>query len=329
MVSDKLEYNKVSLVNILPGQEGQRIDNFLLSRLKGVPKSRIYRLIRKGEVRVNKKRIKAEYKLKVEDQVRIPPVRVADRNAPPAVSDSLRACLEAALLYEDEQVLVFNKPAGLAVHAGTGVSLGMIEALRQLYDDKQLELVHRLDKGTSGCLLVARSLASLNTLSAAFKARKVKKTYHALVAGHWPSNLQRVDAPLQRLTPRNGERRVEVDSDGKQAVTEFHVLQTLPGHTLLEARPLTGRTHQIRVHTRLSGHAICGDEKYRADAELKRDREQGIRRLCLHARGLELQLPNGQPLSVSAPYDAGFSNILRALDSGDQSPVRASSRTER
>lgn len=301
------------MVEIDARQVGQRIDNFLLTQLKGVPKSRIYRLIRKGEVRINKKRIKPEYKLQLADQVRIPPVRVAQRTGIPAPSASMTACLLKALVYEDESLLVLNKPSGLAVHAGTGVQLGMIEALRQIRQDPHLELVHRLDKGTSGCVVIARNLQTLNFLSTAFRNRKVSKVYHALVSGHWPGTLDRVDAPLQRQPERNGERRVQSDSQGKEAVTRFRVLEYLADHTLVEARPETGRTHQIRVHAQLAGHAISGDQKYQTDETLARDRKLGINRLCLHAAALTLPMPGGELLQLEAPLEESFQRILTSL----------------
>jgi len=274
----------VQYLTVPPTADGQRLDNFLFSRLKGVPRSRIYRLIRKGEIRVNKKRCRPEQRLLSTDQIRVAPIRTATREAPPTISDSLRQTLQAAILYQDEHLLVINKPAGLAVHAGTGVHLGLIEALRQLWPDQDfLELVHRLDRETSGCLLVARSPYALHQLQTALKKRQVDKHYHALVQGNWPETLLEVNAPLQRDELRGGERVVVVSREGKPALTRFRVLQRLRDATLIEAMPVSGRTHQIRVHCRHAGHSILGDDKYLDTAD---NRFPGIRHLCLHAAAI-------------------------------------------
>ncbi len=296
-------------------QEGQRLDNFLLSRLKGVPKSRIYRIIRKGEVRVNKKREKPEYKLKSGDLVRIPPVRIAAPKEQIPPSQALQKLLNESVLYQDEQILVLNKPAGLPVHAGTGVKTGLIEALRYMYPELgSLELVHRLDKGTSGCLLLAKNARSLKLLSAQFKASETRKVYHALVQGIWPGNLTRIDAPLLRQQEKNGERYVEVSQEGKAACTLFSVLEELPEATLVEASPLTGRTHQIRVHTRLANCPIIGDEKYSEEEARQTFARRGIKRLCLHAASLAFVHPEtGEALTVSAPREKQFDAALKVL----------------
>src|SRR5690606_37116037 len=212
-------------------EAGQRIDNFLVARLKGVPKSRIYRLLRKGEVRVNKGRIKPEYRLNPGDRVRVPPIRQADAPPPPVPGAGLRTLLEGSILLETDALLVVDKPAGLAVHGGSGVSLGLIEALRASRPDPFLELVHRLDRGTSGCLLV----------------------------GSWPKGIDRIDAPLLKTTVGDGERIVRADVAGKQAVTHFRVVKRFAAATLLEVGLETGRTHQIRVHCQLAGHPLLGD----------------------------------------------------------------------
>lgn len=294
---------------------GQRLDNYLLTRLKGVPKSRIYRIIRKGEVRVNSKREKPDYKLVAGDLVRIPPVRMAAERDMPVPSSSLQALLEQAVLYRDEGLMVLNKPAGLPVHGGTGVRLGLIEALRSLYpDQKGLELVHRLDKGTSGCLLVALTPVVLKSLSARFKSGEISKTYHAIVQGDWPRELREIDAPLLKQEARGGERFVAVSDAGKAALTRFALLESFPEASLVAAMPVTGRTHQIRVHARMAGHPILGDEKYAEAADRKHFAALGIRRLCLHAAELALDHPvTGVPLHFSAPYDTGFETALRIL----------------
>lgn len=307
--------NTVTFQEVGQHHVGQRLDNFLLARLKGVPKSRIYRIIRKGEVRVNKKREKPEYKLCAGDIVRIPPVRVAEQGVQQLPTPALAALLGESVLYSDDSLLIINKPAGIPVHGGTGVKIGLIEALRHIFPEiEYLELVHRLDKGTSGCLLLAKSGSALKALSAQFKDGSVRKTYHAIVAGDWPAEVREVSAALKRLQPRGGERVVQVNRAGKKAVTRFQILETFADATLVQASPVTGRTHQIRVHAQLAGHPIVGDEKYADPGVRKHFADAGIHRLCLHAAQLSLQHPvSGQPLSVSAAYDAAFTQALDLL----------------
>lgn len=305
----------VRMLEVNENQAGQRIDNLLISLLKGVPKSRIYRLIRKGEVRVNKKRVKPEHKLEHKDLVRVPPVRVASREEAPPAGQGLLALIKTSVLYEDPELLVINKASGIAVHGGTGVKIGLIDALRQLYPKQQyLELIHRLDKGTSGCIMLAKSARTLRALSADLKTGRVKKTYHALAQGNWPDNLSQVSASLRRNTPRGGERTVSVSEDGKVALTRFKVLKRFKSCTLVEARPETGRTHQIRVHAQLSGCPILGDDKYGEPAFNRHLKKLGIKRLCLHARQLEFTLPGkAQPIRVSAPYDEQFESAISIM----------------
>ncbi|MEX2366030.1 MAG: RluA family pseudouridine synthase, partial [Pseudohongiellaceae bacterium] len=299
---------------VLENQVGQRVDNYLLSRLKGVPKSRIYRIIRKGEVRVNKKRVKPDYKLALHDAVRIPPVRVA-RSADVGVpSEQLARTVKNAVLYEDEDLLILNKPSGLPVHGGTGVKAGLIEVLRYLHPQQgYLELVHRLDKGTSGCIMVAKNARVLKGLNQQLRERLMDKRYHALVCGQWPLHLQEIRAALYRHAAAGGERMVQVDKDGKAAVTRFRILRRGEDYTLIEAAPETGRTHQIRVHAQLAGHAIAGDEKYNTAESNRQLKRQGVTRLCLHAASLELEHPPGQRLQVRAPCDDRFSAAIDLL----------------
>lgn len=305
----------VSFQEVREEQEGQRLDNFLVSRLKGVPKSRIYRLIRKGEVRVNKKRVKPEYKLKTADLVRIPPIRIAERAARQAPSEDLQALINNSVLHEDADLLVLNKLSGLPVHGGTGVKTGLIEALRSMKpEESDLELAHRLDKGTSGCLLIAKHPKALKLLSEQFKTGHINKTYHALVQGSWPAHLGEINAALQRQEPQGGERFVSVSKEGKHALTRFRILEKLPDATLVEACPVTGRTHQIRVHAQLAGYPIIGDEKYSEPAPRKAFSRQGIKRLCLHAAVLSFVHPvSGDRLTVKAPYDSQFEAAIRVL----------------
>lgn len=298
-------------------QAGQRIDNFLLARLKGVPKSRIYRIIRKGEVRVNKKRIKPEYKIQANDAVRVPPVRIAPSKTLSQPSDQLQQVLKSSILYEDEDLLVINKPSGLPVHAGTGVKIGLIEALRYIFPtNPPLELAHRIDKGTSGCVLIAKHPKALRVLNKGFKEGLINKTYHALVCKRWPESITSVDVPLHKNQPRSGERFVEVSEQGKSALTKFRVLKHFKQFSLVEAKPATGRTHQIRVHAQYVGHPISGDDKYSKPELNNILKVQGYSRLCLHAAELGLKHPiSGTELSITAPYDKQFQQITQLLSS--------------
>lgn len=285
---------KVSFVTVDEQYHLQRIDNFLKVYLKGLPKTRIYRLIRKGEVRINKKRIKPEYKLQLGDEVRIPPVRLEAREAPP-IPQKLNHIqqLNERILYEDEALLVINKPAGMAVHGGSGVQFGLIEALRALRPDARfLELVHRLDRDTSGCLMIAKKRSALRQMHEDLRMKRMRKSYHALVYGVWPKKTRCVNAPLRKQVLGSGERIVRVDPvEGKESQTHYRILQGFENVTLVEAQPITGRTHQIRVHCQYMGHPIVGDAKYS-----RRTDEQAlgickIKRLFLHAHELVFQHP--------------------------------------
>ncbi len=309
------EHKAVQYFTVDVAVEGQRLDNYLMSRLKGVPKSRIYRLIRKGEIRVNRKRSKPDLRLIAGDSVRVAPIRVSEREPPPQPGQSLQALLRNSVLYEDERLLVINKPSGLAVHAGTGVRLGLIEALRQMYTDgNALELVHRLDRETSGCLLVARKPDMLKFLQDALREREVEKVYMAMVQGEWPDNVTEVRASLQRNDIKGGERMVTVDAAGKAALTRFRVIERFSDATLVEARPVSGRTHQIRVHCRHAGHPIIGDDKY---LETSRNRFPGVRHLCLHAAEVRFMVPDNrggtESLEFSAPMDPKMADLVRKL----------------
>jgi 23S rRNA pseudouridine955/2504/2580 synthase len=296
----------------------QRLDNFLVTRLKGVPKTLIYRIIRKGEVRVNGKRAKPDQKLDTGDKVRVPPLRLPTAKEQQKPGAQLQALLRQSVLFEDEDVLVLNKPSGLPVHGGTGVKLGLIEALRVMYPDLPgLELVHRLDKGTSGCILLAKTGRARRSLTEAFRAHNILKIYHALVTGAWPRQVKTVDASLQRQAERGGERRVEIDEDGKEARTDFRIVKSFAGATLVEARPLTGRTHQIRVHAALVGCPLIGDDKYSASKSNAAFAKRGIKRLCLHAAEVRFPHPvSGKVIQVKADYDAAFSAAIGVLAQG-------------
>ncbi|NNC54168.1 MAG: RluA family pseudouridine synthase [Pseudomonadales bacterium] len=284
-------HHSVRFVTVEAEQQGQRIDNFLAARLKGLPRTRLYRLLRKGEVRVNKRRVKPEYRVVEGDNVRIPPVQLpAEGEARPAGSQLL-ALLERAIVFEDEQWMVVNKPAGIAVHGGSGESLGVVEALRQLpgrADAARLELCHRLDKDTSGALVLAKKRAALKRFHQALREKQLQKHYLALVHGRWPASLARLNAPLQKNVLQSGERMVRVAAEGKPSETLFSPLQQIEGCTLLQVQPVTGRTHQIRVHCQAAGYPIVGDPKY-GDSALDRPlKARGYRHLFLHARSITL-----------------------------------------
>lgn len=296
---------QVQWLTVDADQAGQRIDNFLMARLKGVPKSRVYNILRKGEVRVNKGRVKPDYRLVAGDQVRVPPVRVTQSVPAPKPSDQLVRQLEAAILFENEGLLVLNKPPGLAVHGGSGVSLGLIEVLRQMRPEARfLELIHRLDRDTSGCIMVAKKRSMLRHMQAALRDKSaggVTKIYQALVLGRWSERKTKVDAPLMRLEI-NGDRIVKVHPEGKPSLTRFRVLRRFEGATLVEAHLITGRTHQIRVHAQSAGHSLVGDEKYGDDEANKHWRARGVKRLFLHAAELGFYLPGQSEMTrVSAP----------------------------
>jgi len=307
----------VQLLEVAPELAGQRIDNFLITALKGVPRTLVYRILRKGEVRVNKGRIKPEYKLQAGDIVRVPPLRLPERDAPVPVAQGLLQRLEAAIVHEDKGLIILNKPAGIAVHGGSGLSFGVIEAFRQLRPDaKELELVHRLDRDTSGLLMIAKKRSMLRHLHEALRGDGVDKRYMALVRGHWPTSKKQVNAPLLKSNLRSGERMVEVNPEGKEALTLFKVLRRFGDFaTLVEARPVTGRTHQIRVHALHAGHCIAGDAKY-GDEDFTRElRDLGGKRLFLHAYALSLTLPDGSRLDVQAPVDELWAAAVERLAS--------------
>jgi len=304
----------VHFIAISADEAGQRIDNFLRTQLKGVPKSMIYRILRKGEVRVNKKRIKPEYKLEAGDEVRIPPVRVAEReeeNVSPKLTKV--AALEGAIVYEDDHILVMNKPSGTAVHGGSGLSFGVIEGLRALRPDARfLELVHRLDRDTSGILLVAKKRSALRSLHEQLREKGMQKDYLALVRGQWPSHVKAVRAPLMKNILQSGERIVKVNSEGKPSETLFKVEERYAIATLVKASPVTGRTHQIRVHTLHAGHPIAFDDRY-GEAEFDMQLSgTGLKRLFLHAAALRFTHPaSGEVMRVEAPLD---DQLKRCLD---------------
>jgi len=276
-----------------------------------LPRTRVYRLIRKGEVRVNKGRSKPAYRLIEGDQIRIPPVRGLKEGDQNTISPTKAGWIENSVLYEDGSLLVLNKPSGLAVHGGSGISLGAIELLRAARPDARfLELVHRLDRDTSGCLLVAKKRSSLRRMHAAFRESKVSKIYSALLAGAWENGSREVNLPLVTDQRRNGERHVRPGEGGKEAVTRFYPEQNFRNSVLVRVELLTGRTHQIRAHSAAIGHPVAGDERYGGNW-----RPAGLTRLFLHARKLSLEHPDtGELIEFEAPLDVDLLAVLKRLE---------------
>lgn len=307
---------KIQYISITPEHAGQRIDNFLRTLLKGVPHSMIYRILRKGEVRVNKKRIRPEYKLLEGDSLRLPPIRIAQTEEI-AVSTKLKrvAALESTVLYEDDYLLALNKPSGIAVHGGSGLRFGVIEALRALRPNAPfLDLVHRLDRDTSGVLLVAKKRSALRALHEQLREKKMSKRYVALVSGDWPARCHVVRAPLLRRVLPSGERIVSVNPEGKLSETRFEVSERFGKATLLKARPITGRTHQIRVHAQHVGHPVVCDDRYWKEESDPWMAETKLRRLFLHAEALTFIHPKtGEKICLEASLDEELENCLRIL----------------
>jgi len=302
----------VRKVTVAEDRDGQRIDNFLATQLKGVPKSLIYRLVRTGQVRINGKRAKPDTRVSGGDEVRIPPVRVGapGETAAPATGQAQRAA--QAIIFEDRDFLVLNKPAGMASHGGSGVDFGAIELLRAARPDETLELAHRLDRDTSGVLVFARRRAALTALQELIRDGEIVKQYLALLGGRPKRAKFEVNAPLRKSNLQGGERMVRVSDEGKPSLTAFKIISTYADASLAEVTLYTGRTHQIRVHAQHVGHALAGDEKYGDRERNKRLREFGLRRLFLHAARFEFALA-GKTYSFSAPLAADLAAVLDAL----------------
>ncbi len=319
------KFESVTTREINEDVAGGRIDNFLIGILKGVPKSMVYRIIRKGEVRVNKKRIKPEYKLQCGDIVRIPPVRVSQA---PVIAPSAKLTnvqkLADSILFENEGVIVINKPARMSVHGGSGVDYGVIEALRSLRPEaRYLELAHRLDRETSGCLIIAKKRSALRKLHEQFREKTMHKQYLALVCGKFPNKIKLVNAPLVKNVLSSGERFVKVDpNNGKPSITDFIIRQVITAAnnqedvvTLIECAPRTGRTHQIRVHLQYKGYPILGDDKYgiRENDEYY-SQTYGLERMFLHAEKITFVDPiEGKEMTVIAPLTEELSNVLKNI----------------
>ncbi len=320
-MSDKVQNlpaSAVQFVEIDSERAGQRIDNFLLTRLKGAPRSLIYRILRRGEVRVNKGRIKPDYRLKAGDSVRIPPVRLGDKK-PARPGERVLQQLQDAIIFENSRILVLNKPSGLAVHGGSGLNYGVIEGLRALRPTAPfLELVHRLDRDTSGCLLIAKKRSALRRLHEMLRENKMDKRYLALLKGPWSGKKRTVSVPLRKNVLSSGERIVQVDKTGKDAHSVITPVFSGETASLVEIKLETGRTHQARVHAASIGQPIAGDEKYGDEAFNRAMREQGLKRLFLHAKRLTFQLKDDEPaICVEAPLSHELKQLLKKLKLGN------------
>lgn len=306
------ETTRVRKLTIDGEQAGQRIDNFLRRQLPGLPRSRLYRILRRGEVRVNGGRVRADYRLKDGDEVRVPPAKI--RSAPSASPPGAAAKLSDAIIFEDKFLLVVNKPSGVAVHGGSGISHGVIEIMRELRPDiRDLSLVHRLDRETSGCLVLAKRRSALRTLHEKFREGQVDKNYLALVSGDWQLGDFTVDAPLHVRHRQGGERHVIVSDQGKPAQTRFRLSRTFGKYSLLQCQPRTGRTHQIRVHSQHCGHPIAGDERYGDPDENSKLKKLGLRRLFLHAQSIAFPDESGNEAHFTAPLAADLERFLDVL----------------
>lgn len=301
------------LVTVDADSADRRLDNFLMGELKGLPRTRIYRMIRTGEVRVNKGRAKPAYRVEEGDVVRVPPVQGLANKGVPA-SQSRSAWINERVIFEDEHLLAIDKPSGLAVHGGSGVSYGAIELLRAARPDSHyLELVHRLDRATSGCLLLAKKRSALRRLHELFRTGQVRKIYQALLQGEWHGGMREVSLSLYTEHRKGGERFVRVSEEGKRAVTRFFPEQLFDDGVLARVELLTGRTHQIRVHASAIGHPVAGDERYAPEPW----QPCGLNRLFLHAHRLTFRHPaRDEKVSLHAPLDAALLEVLRKLNSG-------------
>lgn len=314
----KSDRQNARIVQIDANHAGQRIDNFLMSQLKGVPRSHIYQLLRSGQVRVNSGRKKPLYKLKLDDKVRIPPARI-NNDKEVTIPDSVIKIINDSVLFENDDLLILNKPSGIAVHSGSGLAFGVIEALKQQHPEDFLELAHRLDRETSGCLLIAKNRATLTWLHELLRDETrsdIGKYYLALVAGQW-QGASTIDAPLKK-SMRGGEHMVEINEDGQRAISHFETKKIYPQASLVEVKIDTGRTHQIRVHAMHAGHPIAGDKKYGDDSFNKTMKKAGLKRLFLHAVCIELPAAsptNNKPLSIEAPLGDELQNVLKNLES--------------
>jgi 23S rRNA pseudouridine955/2504/2580 synthase len=309
----------VKIVKVADDRAGQRVDNFLLGQLKGAPRSLIYKIIRDGQVRINGKRCKPDSRLEAADEVRVPPVKITVNDGERPPPKSMLERLAASIVFEDKALLVVNKPSGIATHGGSGVSFGVIEGLRALRPNEPLELVHRLDRDTSGVLVLAKKRSALLQLQALMREGEdddgPEKQYLALLVGKMPSGTMTVNAPLQKAVLQGGERMVRVDQAGKASVSHFTLLERRGGYSFCKIRIETGRTHQIRVHAAHIGHPVAGDEKYGdKEANKKLATQYGLKRLFLHAASMQFTINSGQsPYLLNAPLATELNAVLDRL----------------
>ncbi len=315
MMAKKIEQRQVSFITVEEEQIKRRLDNFLISHFGSLPRSRIYQMIRKGEVRVNKGRIKQNYRLQTGDMVRIPPAHISSRENPYKPPENLSRLIKNSIIYEDDHLLVVNKPTNIAVHSGSNVQYGVIEILRwQRPAANFLELAHRLDRATSGCLLIAKDRQTLTGIHGALKNGKVKKTYLALLKGRLMNRLETVSLSLSKKETASDNRKVRIDKAGKRALTHFHLLEGFNTASLSRVELMTGRTHQIRVHAVAINHPLAGDEKY-GDWEFNRTmKKSGLKRLFLHAEKLSFEMPNtGKQISLTTQLPNELQQCLDRL----------------
>jgi len=302
----------VRLVEVTADRAGQRLDNFLSAQLKGLPRSAVYRMIRTGQVRINSKRCKPASRIEEGDMVRIPPARIR-QDGQVIVSERVCKQVRSAVLYEDPDLMVINKPSGMAVHSGSGLPWGLIDVVRQPHPEAYLELAHRLDRETSGCLVLARSGKSLNHLTRLFREGKIQKYYLCLLDGRISEAMIEVDAALKK-DQSGAERQIVVSGEGKKAITRFQLLQAWPDCSYAEAQLLTGRTHQIRVHAQHIGMPLAGDEKYASRESVEKWKGRGLQRIFLHAHRLTLEMLSGEELEFDAPLPESLKVVLNRLD---------------
>ena len=312
---EKIDFTKVSYVTVDIEHAGQRIDNFLIKHLKGVPRSHLYRFIRKGEVRINERRARASSRIYEGDNLRIAPIRISQRPRKIQPSAQKKDHLNDQILYEDDEILVIDKPSGIAVHGGSGVAHGVIETIRATHQNqKYIELVHRLDRDTSGCLIMAKKRSVLTKLQKDMFYNKIKKSYCALVKGLWPKTTKMVSAPLLKNHLSSGERIVRVDSRGKESITRVSLVNYFSECSLLDIQLVTGRTHQIRVHCQFVGHPIAGDLKYGDKNFNTKLKVNGLKRLFLHANQLNFKHPrSGKHLKITAKLPKPLENLLESI----------------
>ncbi|QCI21068.1 23S rRNA pseudouridine(955/2504/2580) synthase RluC [Buchnera aphidicola (Hyperomyzus lactucae)] len=309
----------ISIIYINEDMINQRIDNFMHSRYKNIPKSMIYRIIRTGKIRINKKRVKPHYKLKIRDILKIPPIKILYNNSKNIFFPLNHAKnLLNSILYEDKHLLIINKPSGIAVHGGSGLNFGVIEYFRKLRPlDKFLELMHRIDRETSGILILAKKRTSLAFLHQQLREKKIRKEYIALVHGLWPEHIKKISKPLLKAKIQEKQKKVSIDEKGKPSETHFKIKKQFSSSTLLLVTPKTGRTHQIRVHSSYAGHPILFDKRYgnnNLDADIKMKNKYNINRLLLHASEIHFIHPeNGKKMCIKAPLDINFKNYLSTI----------------